>query len=186
MSDSNRTSRWPRRLMIMTFVSVFLFHALYLRHIAAEPSDGWADIGVSIGLFGFGPYFRAHDYFLGFSYALSAAFAAWGVAQFIISRRRAASIGAAGGVTFVSLLIAGGCFLIGCCGSPMLPIYVALFGANALGFTKPLIAAITLLFVSCAYWCLARRLKQSGCIDSCCNDISQCAGDLREDAKPHG
>ena len=52
----------------------------------------------------------------------------------------------------------GGCFLIGCCGSPMLAVYVTLFGSRALGVGKPLTALVTLVSVDCGYWCLSRRL----------------------------
>src|SRR5208283_3790556 len=45
---------------------------------------------------------------------------------------------AAGGLTLLGALMAGGCFLIGCCGSPMLAVYLSLFGAKALGLGKPL------------------------------------------------
>jgi hypothetical protein len=75
-----------------------------------------------------------------------------------------------GGITLVGMLMAGGCFLIGCCGSPMLAVYVSLFGAKALGVGKPLTALVTLASVSCGYWCLSRRLVQGGvCADDCCS-----------------
>jgi hypothetical protein len=66
--------------------------------------------------------------------------------------------------------MAGGCFLIGCCGSPMLAVYLSLFGAKALGLGKPLMALVTLISVSCGYWCLSRRLARgSTCMDDCCS-----------------
>jgi predicted permease len=124
------------------------------------------------GPLGLGAYWRAQDYFLGFSYALAAAFAAWALGRLIFFRQdRAAATGAAvGGVTLVGILMAGGCFLIGCCGSPMLAVYLSLFGAKALGLGKPLTALITLASVSCVYWCLSRRFSRGdACVDPCCS-----------------
>lgn len=66
--------------------------------------------------------------------------------------------------------MASGCFLLGCCGSPMLGVYLALFGAKALGAGKPLMAGITLLSTGCGYWCLSRRFSRGGCVNDCCGD----------------
>jgi hypothetical protein len=75
-----------------------------------------------------------------------------------------------GGLTLVGVLMAGGCFLIGCCGSPMLAVYVSLFGAKALSVGKPLTALVTLVSVGCGYWCLSRRPpERGGCAKACCS-----------------
>jgi len=106
----------------------------------------------------------SQDYFVSFSYALSASFAVWATARFVYSRRRAAAVGAIGGFSLVTLLAAAGCFLIGCCGSPMLPIYVSLFGSKAAGIGKPLMALITLVSISGGYLHLLRR-PECNCAD---------------------
>jgi hypothetical protein len=164
-----------RLLPALVFVAVFTAHALYLGSCAASPPLGWSDLGMSanaVGPLGLGAYWRAQDYFLGFSYALAAAFATWALGRLIFFRQdRAAAAGAAfGGVTLIGILMAGGCFLIGCCGSPMLAVYLSLFGARALGLGKPLTALITLASVSCGYWCLSRRFSRGdACVDACCS-----------------
>lgn len=134
-----------RLLPLFSFAVVFILHALYLRRLAALPTDGWADSNLvaDSSLWGLKPYLEGQDYFMGFSYALGAAFAVWAVGQFIFSRQKAAAAGAAAGsLTLVGALMAGGCFLIGCCGSPMLGVYMGIFGAKALGAGKPLMAVI--------------------------------------------
>lgn len=159
---------WPRLLPPLVFVLVFILHALYIRHVAVAPVDGFADAGIADpGFLGLGPYFAAQDYFLGFSYALGVAFATWAGSQFIRQRRVALAAGAAGSIGLVGLLMASGCFLLGCCGSPMLGVYLALFGAKALGVGKPLMAGITLLSTACGYWVLSRRFAKGGCVESC-------------------
>lgn len=125
--------QWLRLMPLVIFISVFTGHAFYMRYQAAVPANGWADVGVGYGeLWGFCSYITEQDFYLGFSYALGAAFAVWAIGQFIKTRQAAMATGAVGSVTFVGVLMAAGCFLIGCCGSPMLGVYLGLFGAKAL------------------------------------------------------
>ena len=134
-----------RFIPAVIFVAVFVAHALYMGACAASAPSGWSDFGMSAtasGPLGLGAYWRGQDYFIGFSYALGASFAAWALTRCISFRQaRVAAGGAAvGGITLVGVLMAGGCFLIGCCGSPMLAVYMSLFGSRALGVGKPLTA----------------------------------------------
>lgn len=155
---------------LLTFLAVLVLHALYVRHISATVADGWADTGIKeTELWGLKPYLQAQDYYLGFSYALGLAFAVWSVGQSILSRRAAMAAGAAGSLTLVGVFMAAGCFLLGCCGSPLLAVYVGLFGVKALGVGKPLMALVTLLSVGCGYWCLSRRFAHGSCGDRGCN-----------------
>jgi hypothetical protein len=147
----------------VAFVAVFVGHVLYLRYLTIAPQRDWAD--------NFNPspsfwqsYVIGQDYFVSFSYALSAGFAAWAAARFMHSRRRAAAVGAFGGVSLVTLLAAAGCFLIGCCGSPMLVIYVSLFGSKAAGIGKPLMALISLVSIGGGYLYVARH-SECDCAD---------------------
>jgi hypothetical protein len=162
-------------LPAVVFVAVFVAHALFVGSFATSTPSGWTDSGISAaaaGPFGLGAYWRGQDYFLGFSYALGAAFATWALNSciFLKQERAVAAGAAAGGITLVGVLMAGGCFLIGCCGSPMLAVYLSLFGAKALGLGKPLTALVTLASVSCGYWCLSRRFARGGvCVDACCS-----------------
>jgi len=166
--------RWTRWLPAVVFLGVFAGHALYLSHLAAASSKGWVDSGVSSGSWfpSMKPYILGRDYFLGFSYALGAAFTVWAFGQFQRSRRAAMAVGAAGSVTLVGILLAGGCFLVGCCGSPMLGVYLGIFGAKALGVGKPLMALASLLSVGGGYWHLSRRSKREICRDGSCACLS--------------
>lgn len=160
-------ARW---LPSAVFLLVLAGHALYLRQAAAAPAEGWADVGVgSDAWWGFATYFSEQDYLLGFSYALGAAFASWALGQYLATRQAVMAAGAAGSVTLVGVLMAAGCFLIGCCGSPMLGVYLGLFGAKALGFGKPLMATVTVLSVGWGYWYLSRKLRRGLCSDSSCS-----------------
>jgi hypothetical protein len=149
------------------FVAVFLTHMLYFYYLTSAPQKDWADNFSPSGSF-WQSYVIDQDYFVSFSYALSASFAVWATVRFVYSRRRAAALGVFGGVSLVTLLAAAGCFLIGCCGSPMLPIYVALFGSQAVGIGKPLMALISLISIGGGYLYV---LRQSNCN---CTDPQTC------------
>ncbi len=154
----------------VVFLGVFAVHALYIRQQASTPAEGWADVGVGIGeWWGFATYITEQDYLLGFSYAFCAAFGVWALGQYLKTRQAAMAAGAAGSITLVGVLMAAGCFLIGCCGSPMLGVYLGLFGTKALGIGKPLMAAVTVLSVIWGYWYLQRKLRIT-CEKNCgCN-----------------
>ncbi len=161
--------RWMQWLSPLAFVGVYAAHAFYLSRIAATPMEGWANSEImDTGFLGLGPYFQAQDYYTGFSYALGAAFAAWAMGGFLRSRQAATAAGAAGSITFVGILMAAGCFLIGCCGSPLLGVYLGIFGAKALGIGKPLMALVSLVSVGVGYWYLSWRARKEICMDSSC------------------
>jgi hypothetical protein len=143
-------------LAAIAFVAVFVGHVLYLRYLTIAPQKDWADNFKPSASF-WQSYIVGQDYFVSFSYSLSAGFAVWAGARFMYSRRRAAAVGAFGGISLVTLLAAAGCFLIGCCGSPMLMIYVSLFGSKAAGIGKPIMALISLISVGGGYLYVVRH-----------------------------
>ncbi len=107
-------------------------------------------------------YLQRGDYWYGYSYALAAAFTTFAIGLTIRQRRRAAQ-GVLGGVTLLGVLYGAGCFLIGCCGSPMLAVYLSLFGASVLGLLKPVVALITTLSVAVSAIVLLRRSRSGSC-----------------------
>lgn len=101
-------------------------------------------------------YMEAGSYWLGLSYATSMAFAAWCFLR-VLRQRRQAVAGSAVGLTLSGVLLASVCFLTGCCGSPMLPIYLGLFGSQFLSITKPLTFVVTLLSILVGYAWMVKR-----------------------------
>lgn len=115
-------------------------------------------------------YVRQKQVFMGYSYALSAGFMTL-VLCTLLGRRKGATVAAsAGGATLGAIFAALGCFFSGCCGSPMLAVYVSLFGASVAGFTEPLVAVITTAMVLGSYWWMAKR-GAARCApgDNCCS-----------------
>ena len=63
---------------------------------------------------------------------------------------------AIGGVTLSGFLAVAGCFLLGCCGSPMLAVYLSLFGASFLPFARPLVAGVTTITIIVGWFWMNR------------------------------
>jgi len=137
------------------FIAILAGHFLYAtRDISISAGNGvWA-------AYDFGQpqesrlnrYIGSGEYWLGLSYGLVGFFAAFCLAR-AIGMRRESMAASAGGIAFGGLLWAGICFFVGCCGSPMLPIYLGLLGPKLLGVTKPLMFGLTLLsiVIGCAW-----------------------------------
>lgn len=104
-------------------------------------------------------YVNAGDHWLGLSYALAGTFGTWCFLRMVRMRREALAA-SAGGLTMSGVIWAGVCFLTGCCGSPMLPLYLGLFGPRFMSVTKPLTFGLTLLSIVVGYaWMLKRAQK---------------------------
>jgi hypothetical protein len=122
-------------------------------------------------------YLESQSYWLGYSYALSLAFAVTALRRYREKRYCSAKTLALGGVTMTGFLALAGCFLVGCCGSPMLVVYLSLFGAGFLPLAKPLVAVVTTLSIIGAWWWMKRRQSfhdpapvASSCKEGCCCD----------------
>ena len=156
------TQRWL--VPLVAFVLVFGLHAFYVRHLSRLPVEGWApETAIADnGLWGFRPYIQARDYFTSYSYALPLAFAVVALRRYRQCRQQrlcAARNVAIGSVTWSGFLAASGCFLLGCCGSPMMGVYLSLFGASFLPVVKPLVAGLTTLMIAGSYWWMVRRTR---------------------------
>lgn len=155
-----------RRFFLPFAVAILVLaaHAGYTLWHANRIAAQWASARPPAGP---SSYISSGDVFLGLSYALAGAFTAYALLR-TLEGRRSGTAGLVGGVTFTGLLYIGGCFLIGCCGSPMLPIYLGLFGSKFLGVTKPLVFGLTVLSVAGGWWWLERRAKK--CAPCCADD----------------
>ncbi len=148
----------------LAFVVVFSFHAVYSIVATARKSQQWVQLEK---VNPFWSYITQQDYLLGLSYAIASAFTLYAVLQF--SRGRKGSLnGVIGGSALTGLLYFASCFLLGCCGSPMLIVYLNLFGASFLGFTKHLTLALTIISVVIGYFWMERKTKPSCCEDKRC------------------
>jgi hypothetical protein len=134
----------------------------------------WAMVGAAAAPTWMQLYLDSQSYWLGFSYALSLTFAVYAFRRYREQRYGAARNLAIGGATFSGLLALAACYLIGCCGSPMLAVYLSLFGASFLPIAKPLVAALTALSIFVGWWWLNRRRPAPASETSCAGD-SKCS-----------
>jgi len=141
---------------LIVFISVFFLHAIYSIWKSSQVSQQWFQIENMSSL---SLYFKQQDFFLGFAYALAGGFTIYALLKFLQNRKSGVG-GIIGGITLTGILYIGGCFLLGCCGSPMLAVYLSLFGSSFLGFTKPFIAIITTISVTVGYFWIARKGKK--------------------------
>lgn len=148
-------------LPVVVFLAVGVAHYVWLGVFPErDPAqDRWAATPAASEGSWLHRYLEAQSYWLGFSYALSLAFAAYALRRYREKRHCAARNLAVGGVTFSGFLAVLGCYLLGCCGSPMLAVYLNLFGAAFLPLAKPLVAVLTVTLTAAAWWWMWRRAK---------------------------
>lgn len=102
-------------------------------------------------------YLESGSVWLGLSYALALSFAAGWLDRYREERFCAARTLSIGGVTVSGFLAVAGCYALGCCGSPMLAVYLSLFGTAFLPLTKPLVFVFTASSLGATWWWLTRR-----------------------------
>ncbi len=156
-------------LPFVVFIAVFVLHFGF-RILSKTLFSPWVVDNSQIPLIIQG-YFDQRDYFLGFSYALATAFMTFTFINYLDRRRSSPGNlkGVFGGLSLVSILSIAGCFLIGCCGSPMLAIYAGIFGVSFLGVTKPIIAGLTLLSVIYGFYRIRKDNNCNTCAEGQCS-----------------
>lgn len=147
------TLNMKKALFILAFVSALFLH---LGHTAC-----WTELY-------FNPsgalktYLQEQDFYLGLAYALAATFTAYSIVQWR-ANWKLASAGAAGGLSVLLFLQLLGCWLVGCCGSPLLPVYLALLGPSFLPLAKPMVLGITILSIGGSYLWMRRYIERCAC-----------------------
>lgn len=165
MTHLNR--QWPRNLLV--FACTITLHYLWLGFFPEQdPAQaGWLVLPVEASWLDL--YLDGQNYWLGYSYALSLAFVSNALGHYWQTHSRTSGGIAIGSLSFTGALALTGCFLIGCCGSPMLIVWLNLFGAAFLPFTKPLMAVITTISVAGAWWWLRWKTFTTSLVkESCC------------------
>lgn len=137
---------------LVTFVIVFILHILYFKLTESECA----------GSLWFKKYVGEQEYFLGISYALSFAFMAFAFLKFKENRRVALEAALGGGL--LAILLWFFCFLFGCCGSPMLVVYLNLIGLSKLKVPKLILLIMTIVFIGIGYIWLIKKTPKG-----CCN-----------------
>lgn len=148
-----------------SFLLTFFVHAFYIVLSSIHIAKKWNYSHETNFIL---QYFTKQDFLLGLSYALAVAFTIYSLLQFLQNRKKGLKSSIAGiGLTGIIYFL--GCFLIGCCGSPMLVVYLNLFGASFLGFTKIIVFVLTTISILVCLWYMNRKSKKSNCNCQSCD-----------------
>ncbi len=157
-----------RVLPVAAGLAVFGAHVAWYVLFPASSAAGWGTVAPSVAD-SLRAYVACGAPWLGASYALSAAFIAYALLRFRENRRKAAA-GAVGGVAAMGALYAVGCFAIGCCGSPMLPVYLGLLGGKIAGIGGPVMFGLTFFSVGIGVVVLRKNAR--------CRCEGECTGEV--------
>lgn len=164
----------PLSIFCLTWIIHFVWLGFFPEQSAGQ--DKWVAVdSAAANLSWWQSYLETQSYFLSFSYALSVAFTTVAIRKYREQRFCGAKNLVIGGVSLSGFIAFAGCFLIGCCGSPMLAVYLGLFGASFLPFAKSIVAGVTALFVIGAWWWMNRKqsIKQSAISSSALEQSTQ-------------
>ncbi len=165
--------RWRRFIVpAVVFAAVFGLHFVWLNAFPAQdPAQGrWESVPDDASWVS--RYVKAQSYWQGYAYGISAGFVWVALRRFREKRLFGAGKAAFGGATLSGVAAAAGCFLSGCCGSPMLGVYLSLFGASFLPWAKPLVALLTTAMIAGSYWWMRRKEARG-----CCGPECACGGE---------
>ena len=156
-------------------LAVLVFHFVWLGVFPEKNAvqEQWVSVPESEGPW-LTRYVETQSYWLGLSYGMSIAFAAVALRRYREGRFCTARNLAIGGITFSGVLSVVGCYLLGCCGSPMLAVYLNLFGAAFIPMAKPIMAGVTFLSVMLAWWWMNRKSIGGDKSAACCNSSCGC------------
>jgi hypothetical protein len=146
---------------LVIFMFVWSAHFLWQGVFPRQDTGQWVSLADSVETSWRRRYIDSQDYYIGFSYALSLAFAAAALRRYRRRRLCQARNMAVGGMTLSGFFAVAGCYLLGCCGSPMLVVYISLFGASFMSFAKPLAAALTTIFIAAGWWWMNRLYNRA-------------------------
>jgi hypothetical protein len=158
MNHMLQSTPFRRLASLLTFLLVLSFHFAWINLFPEdEPAQrAWLSVPAAQSASWWDHYWNGQNYWMGYSYALSIGFAVYALLLYASSRLAATGRLAIGGISLSGSLAVFGCFLLGCCGSPMLGVYLSLFGASFLPFAKPLVALLITLLIA-ASWVWLRR-----------------------------
>ncbi len=160
-------------LPLLVFVLAVAIHFWLFASAQAQTAGQWA---VQQHYDPVAGYIATQEILLGISYALMAAFTSYVALLFFAHRAKLSQLGASAG--FTAALYAFGCFLIGCCGSPMLAIYIGFLGPSFVGVSKQIVLGVTMISVAYGYMSMAKFRKpakdggkdenKTDCVDDSC------------------
>jgi hypothetical protein len=149
----------PVSVFILTFILHYIWHVIFPENNPIQ--EQWVIIPDKISMFD--KYIDSQNYWFGYIYSICFAFIAVALRSYKEIQCKTSQSMAFGGITFGGIIAATGCFVIGCCGSPMLIVWINLFGVKFLPFAKPLLALLTTVSIGIALWWMRRKMIMNSC-----------------------
>lgn len=152
IQPAKRCATMRRAFLITAFIGAIALHLIYSVFLKGS---------------GCGPqptvlsYITNGDVFIGLSLAVGVLFTCCCLRRYFYTRSRGAVAGAVGGTAAITGVAAAGCFLTGCCGSPMLIVYAGILGFQGGEIPKWGIAMVTVILTGSSWWWLTRTGKCS-------------------------
>ncbi len=173
MSVNRRAKRLI--LPVTVFVAAVAAHMAYKAMFpdTGPEQDRWAAPSQAENAW-FRLYVESGMHYLGLSCACSITFAAVMFRRYREQRLCADRNLAIGGITLSGVLSVVGCFLIGCCGSPMLGVYVSFLGPWFLPWTGPMTLGLTVLSLAGGWWWMWRRERRIPSLAEACPTSAAC------------
>jgi hypothetical protein len=164
-----RSSSFRRIAAGTAIVATLLIHLTWVNMFSeSDPAqDAWLTVPAAESIGWLDSYIAGEHYWMGYAYALSIGFAVYALLLFAATRMETTGRFAIGSIGLSGFLAVFGCFLVGCCGSPMLGVYLSLFGASFLPFAGPLIALITTILIAGSWFWLRKRTRCRPASDCC-------------------
>lgn len=136
---------------LFSFLFILLVHFYVTDYAVYKVASQWEDVSLKAYIV---EHFTNKNIYLGYSYAVAGAFATLCLLNLITASGGIKQ--SIRGITVSAILGAVICFMSGCCGSPMLAVYLSLFGSAVIGVMKPITAAVTTLSIALSYYYVIR------------------------------
>jgi hypothetical protein len=150
-------------LPVSVFFLTFIFHYIWLIIFPENDPTQTQWVIIPDNISNFDKYMDSQNYWFGYIYSICFAFIAVSLRIYKEVRCKTSPKLAFSGMTFTGIIAATGCFVIGCCGSPMLVVWINLFGVKFLPFAKPLLALLTTVSIGIALWWMRRKIITDSC-----------------------
>jgi hypothetical protein len=157
-----------RLLTLIAFLGTLTIHYVWLGIFPeTDPAQSqWVLVPVKHSWWDL--YLETESYWLGYSYALCVAFIIMASQSYLLTRCMTSGRMVVGGMTLTGGLAVFGCFLIGCCGSPMLIVWINLFGVGIVPLAKPFVALLTTFSIAVAWYWMRYSIKKGNAADISC------------------
>lgn len=146
-----KTKLYRISIPLLFFLFVLVVHFFLTDYAVYKVAAQWEEVSLKTYVIN---HFTNKNIYLGYSYAVAGAFASICLINLITATGGLKK--SIQGITISAILWGVICFMSGCCGSPMLAVYLSLFGSAVVGATKPITAAVTTISIILSYYYVMR------------------------------